>query len=193
MNLEGEIKTCYSLTDFCKRLNLSTGGGGFKKAKKIIEDNKLDISHFNNGSWKKRKYEVVEKICPVCNKKFETQLGERKEKTTCSHSCSNTYFRTGKNNGNWSDDSYRSTCFLYHKKECLICGEDKIVEVHHMDENNKNNNPENLVPLCPTHHQYWHSRYKKEIEDKIYNYIKEFKNMTTFTQYQQQQQINQTD
>jgi hypothetical protein len=47
--------------------------------------------------------------------------------------------------------------------------------------------------LCPTHHQYWHSRYKEEIEDKIYNYIKEFKNMTTFTQYQQQQQINRTD
>ena len=194
MNLSDEIKTCYSLADFCRRLNLSTGGGGFRKARKIVEDNKLDISHFNNG--KKRKHPLVNKICPVCGKEFETQIrGDRREKTTCSHSCSNSFFRSGKDNGNWSDDSYRSTCFLYHKKECIICGENKIVEVHHMDENKNNNSPENLVPLCPTHHQYWHSRYKEEVEETIYKYINKFKQeiMTTSFQQQQQQKINQTD
>ena len=193
MNLEEEIKKCYSVTDFCKLLNLSLGGGGFNKSKKIIQDNNLDISHFNKGYSKRQKNPKIEKICPVCGKNFETVTwSNKKEKITCSYSCSNTYFRTGKNNGNWSDDSYRSTCFFYHKKECVICGEDKIVEVHHMDENHMNNKPENLLPLCPTHHQYWHSRYKIEIEEKIYNYIKEFK-MKTITQYKQQQQINRTD
>jgi len=192
MNLEEEIKKCYSVTDFCKLLNLSLGGGGFNKSKKIIQDNNLDISHFNKGYSKRQKNPKIEKICPVCGKNFETVTwSNKKEKITCSYSCSNTYFRTGKNNGNWSDDSYRSTCFFYHKKECVICGEDKIVEVHHMDENHMNNKPENLLPLCPTHHQYWHSRYKIEIEEKIYNYIKEFK-MKTITQYQEQQ-INRTD
>lgn len=129
---------------------------------------------------------------------------QRREKTTCSRSCSNTSFRSGKNNGNWKDISeydsrsktfilkYRRICFENHKHECVICGENKILDVHHLDQNKFNNSPENLVPLCPTHHQYWHSRYKQEIEEKIYNYINEFK-MTTLTQYQQQQQINRTD
>ena len=195
MNLSEEIKNCYSLTDFCRVLNLSTGGGGFKKAKRIIEDNNLDISHFNNGAYKKTKHQLIEKICPVCNSKFETRIGIRKEKVTCSHSCSNTYFRSGDKNGNWSDDSYRTTCFLYHKKECIICSESKIVTVHHLDENRKNNSPDNLVPLCPTHHQYWHSKYKTEVEETIYSYINKFKQeiMTTTFQQQQQQQINRTD
>ena len=72
MNLEEEIKNCYSVTDFCKLLNLSLGGGGFSKAKKIIQDNNLDISHFDKGYFKRQKNPKIEKICPVCGKNFET-------------------------------------------------------------------------------------------------------------------------
>ena len=96
--------------------------------------------------------------------------GSRDEKVTCSYSCSNTHFRSGKLNPNWKEDSYRSTCFHYHKKECIICGEEKIVTVHHFDENHNNNSPENLIPLCPTHHQYVHSQFKNEVIDKIVEY-----------------------
>ena len=120
-------------------------------------------------------YERVEKECPVCSTKFITSKDSPREKITCSHSCANTYFRSGINNPNWSDNSYRSTCFHYHKKECVVCGETKIVEVHHFDEDNKNNSPENLIPLCPTHHQYWHSRYRSEIEQIVIDYITNFK------------------
>lgn len=109
------------------------------------------------------------KICPVCETKYS------KNSKTCSYACANTLFRSGTNNGNWKDSSYRSTCFKYHKKECIICGENKIVTVHHFDENRNNNNPENLIPLCPTHHHYCHSRYKYEIENMILEYIKNFK------------------
>jgi hypothetical protein len=176
MKLDEEIKNCYSLSQFCRLLGFHVNGTGMRKAKKIISDNNLDISHFDGNLQSKIKYEKIKKECPVCGKLFETQRrGDSREKTTCSHSCSNSYFRSGNKNGNWKDDRYRTTCFLYHKKECVVCGEDKIVEVHHMDENRNNNNPMNLIPLCPTHHQYWHSRYKKEIEDKIYNYIKKLK------------------
>jgi hypothetical protein len=52
--------------------------------------------------------------------------------------------------------------------------EDKIVDVHHLDENRDNNDIYNLIPLCPTHHRYWHSTYKNEIENKVYSYIKDF-------------------
>ena len=196
MNLEEEIKKCFSLTQFCKVLKLHTNGNGMKKAKEIILQNGLNSDHFNKNLNAKRKYELIDKECPVCGDNFKTQKrGNSREKRTCSYSCSNTFFRSGKNNPNWKEVStqYRNKCFEYHKKECIICKEEKIVEVHHIDEDRSNNDIFNLVPLCPTHHKYWHSEFKKEIEEKIYNYIKEFKNMTTFTQYQQQQQINLTD
>ena len=85
-------------------------------------------------------YEPIEKQCPVCDTLFITGKGSPREKMTCSYSCSNTYFRSGINNPNWKEDSYRSTCFHFHKKECVVCGENKVVEVHHLDENPKNNN-----------------------------------------------------
>ena len=111
------------------------------------------------------------KMCPVCN----TPVKNFRESTTCSLSCSNTYFRSGENNPRWKESAYRTTCFAYHEKECIICGEAKIVEVHHFDENNKNSSPDNLVPLCPTHHQYLHSRYRHELETKIIEYVEEFR------------------
>ena len=86
-------------------------------------------------------------------------------------------FRTGENNGNWKQETYRSTCFLHHKKECIICGEKNIVAVHHMNENKNDNRPENLIPLCPTHHQYVHSSYKHMVLPQIEKYIEEFLRM----------------
>ena len=173
MNFVEIIKNCHSYSDFARSLGLYNNGSGIRKAKKVIKENKLDISHFDYGLSKKTKYEIIEKVCPVCKNKFETRKGKRDEKHTCSHSCSNTYFRSGKDNPNWKENStqYRTKCFEFHKKECVICGENKIIEVHHIDEDRDNNIPENLVPLCPTHHKYWHSEFKEEVEEKIYKYI----------------------
>lgn len=194
MNLKEEIKKCYSLTQFCKVLKLHTNGNGIKKAKEIILQNGLNSDHFNKNLNAKIKYELIEKECPICSKKFTTQKRGDKEKRTCSYSCSNTFFRSGKDNPNWKEVStqYRNKCFEYHKKECVVCKEEKIVEVHHIDEDRSNNDIFNLVPLCPTHHKYWHSKHKEEIKDTIYNYIKEFK-MNNNNVYQQQQQIDRTD
>lgn len=51
---------------------------------------------------------------------------------------------------------------------CIICGFDKIVELHHVDENSKNNSSTNLIGLCPNHHKMFHDfRYKKEIMDSL--------------------------
>jgi len=43
-------------------------------------------------------------------------------------------------------------------KKCMIRGCDfsLTVDVHHIDRNNQNNNPPNLVGLCPSHHQLIH-------------------------------------
>ena len=55
-----------------------------------------------------------------------------------------------------------------------MCDEDKIVAVHHMNEDHSDNRPENLVPLCPTHHAYWHSKWRYLIEDKVRAYQEHF-------------------
>lgn len=53
-------------------------------------------------------------------------------------------------------------------KACDICGFDKVVELHHLDENKNNNSEENLVGLCPNHHKMLHDfRYRKEIRNKL--------------------------
>lgn len=112
-------------------------------------------------------------ICPICKMAF---IGNS---TTCSYSCSNTYFRHSNEGGlrYVSDDiliknaRYRDLCFRYHDKKCVVCEEKNIVAVHHINENHEDNRPENLIPLCPTHHQYVHSKYKNLIEKQINDYV----------------------
>lgn len=114
------------------------------------------------------------KTCPVCEKVFVSTS------TTCSYSCSNTLFRHKQEGGTQykTDDAlaesgrYREICFRYHEAKCIICSEDKIVEVHHLNENHDDNRPQNLVPLCPTHHQYYHSKFRELIEPQILEYVK---------------------
>ena len=168
------VKESKSKSDVCKLMSVAVNGRGYKRVNELISKYKVDISHFDGGKSKNTKYKLIDKECPVCGDVFETRNGHPKEKETCSYSCSNTYFRSGVNNPNWNDDTYRTTCFHYHNKECIVCGEDKIVDVHHYDENNKNNDPSNLVPLCPTHHMYLHSRHKHLILSIVDDYVKDF-------------------
>ncbi len=114
------------------------------------------------------------KSCKVCKTPIKNY---NRSKGTCSKSCANTFFKRGENNGNWKQDAYQSTCFLYHKKECVICGESRIVDAHHLDEDKTNNDPSNLIPLCPTHHRYWHSRYRHLVEKSVYSYIESWKKL----------------
>ena len=54
--------------------------------------------------------------------------------------------------------------YLKITKECAICGFDKIVDLHHIDKNKKNNSPKNLVGLCPNHHRMINNlKFKDEI------------------------------
>lgn len=104
------------------------------------------------------------KLCPVC----DSQIKNYQENETCSRRCSNILRPRREGLG------YRSICFKNHERVCCVCGEDKIVEVHHLDGNHNNNDPANLVPLCPNHHQYWHSKYRHLIKDKVLKYMEEW-------------------
>jgi hypothetical protein len=113
------------------------------------------------------------KICPTCNNAFMSG------NATCSYACSNSYFRHSREDGaRYLEDSvliengrYRDLCFRHHKKECVVCGEFNIVAVHHINEDHYDNRPDNLVPLCPTHHLYCHSAHKDKVIDIINNYM----------------------
>lgn len=55
-------------------------------------------------------------------------------------------------------DKYRALT-----RACVVCRFDKIVQLHHLDHNRKNNSEKNLVGLCPNHHSMLHNR-KFEVE-----------------------------
>lgn len=120
------------------------------------------------------------KHCPVCNKQILS-----KESQTCSYACSNTMFRHGNEGGTqYRTDRelieagrYRDICFRHHEKKCVYCGEDKIVAVHHLNDDSSDHRPENLIPLCPTHHEYWHSQYRHIVEDAVNEYIRAWESM----------------
>jgi len=66
---------------------------------------------------------------------------------------------------------YHNVDFEIYKKtteKCVICGFDKIVDLHHIDMNHKNNASENLTGLCPNHHKMVHHRnFQKEIFEML--------------------------
>jgi len=114
--------------------------------------------------------------CPICGnpiKKFRINK-------TCSARCGtilakNIIYIEEETDG--CRNNYRLICFKYHRKKCLICDEELLLEVHHIDGNRANSNPENTIPLCPTHHGYCHHKiYWYIIKERIEEYIKDFKN-----------------
>ena len=116
--------------------------------------------------------------CTICDKSF--QVEERslqfplKEKYYCTRKCANSVGGNAKALLHHPDSiaHYTTVCWRHHTKKCIMCPEDKIVAVHHNDHNHGNNDPKNLIPLCPTHHQYVHSRYRDEVQPTIDEYVK---------------------
>ena len=91
------IKNSYSIYSVCKSVYGYNNNTSIKKIKKIIDKYQINIDHFQRGK-SRMKYEVIKKICPICEIEFKTKQGSKDEKTTCSKSCSNKYFQHGKNN-----------------------------------------------------------------------------------------------
>ncbi len=61
---------------------------------------------------------------------------------------------------------YNLSYALYKEitSKCVICGFDKVIDLHHLDHNHKNNSRENLIGLCPNHHKMLHDRkYRSEM------------------------------
>ena len=124
------------------------------------------------------KFKIFQVNCHVCKKSFnieerETLFIEEKIRH-CSYKCSNSHGGKAKAKSLEFKGKlhYTTIAFRHHERKCIVCGFDKIVTVHHYDENHKNDDPKNLVPLCPNHHQMFHSKYKNEVKQLIDNYVR---------------------
>jgi len=103
-------------------------------------------------------------ICKRCRRKMLIHA-----KGLCK-GCYNFVFRSDHIKTYQYKKQYELDLETYKKitKVCDICGFDKIVDLHHLDENKNNNSEENLIGLCPNHHKMLHDfRYRKEIRNKL--------------------------
>lgn len=69
-------------------------------------------------------------------------------------------------------NGFRWVCFQHHERKCIVCGEDGALDVHHLNEIETDQSPENVVPLCPTHHRYLHSHWPEDVQPAIEQYFK---------------------
>lgn len=123
-------------------------------------------------------YKLYQVSCESCNNAFTVKEREKlhpqREHYFCSRSCANSIGGKAKANKYHYDEvaTYTTVAWRHHERKCVVCGELNVVAAHHLNENHNDNRPKNLIPLCPTHHHYMHSRHKEKIIDKIEAYIR---------------------
>lgn len=154
-----DITKVYSISELLTYAGYATKPNGriLKEVKSLLTETDIDIRHFTHNGRPPTK--IINVVCPVCGTKFG-YLEYEKPRTTCSYSCANTYFRSGKDHPNYKEEltegSYRRRALEYYGAKCLLCDEYEVTEVHHIDGNRDNNSMDNLVVLCPTHHTKVH-------------------------------------
>jgi len=167
------IQKCYSYSDVIRALDWHINASYIKKLKQLILEGNINISHFDRGRCH-RKYKTIEKVCPICDKSFNTLEQHPREKATCSHGCANTYFRSGLNNGMFKASghgNYRHYAMLKFPHKCNRCSwaiKKEILHVHHKNRDRNDNNLSNLEILCPNCHYLEHYEQK----DGLYRWRK---------------------
>jgi 5-methylcytosine-specific restriction endonuclease McrA len=130
--------------------------------RKFLQYNEVDTHHFTINGVPKAKTKTLS--CINCGNIFETADIPSNKQVTCSRACSNTYFRSGENNGNFTTGagSYRGKALSYLLKVCNRCGfsDERALEVHHKDRDRENNDIANLEVLCSNCHTIEHKSNK---------------------------------
>jgi hypothetical protein len=103
--------------------------------------------------------------CHVCEKIVykapKALLGSKSKKYFCGKSCQtiwrNSIVFVGKNHSNWKGGEFTYKNILIkssNSRECKLCKEKdkRLLAVHHIDKNRKNNQVENLIWLCHNCH-----------------------------------------
>lgn len=151
------IDESLSATEVLRKLGYSNKGQYVSVVREFIHNNDIYIGHFTTNG---KPSNIITKKCICCNKEFRTEKRSEKEQTTCSRACSNTYYRSGSNNSNYTTGigSYRKLAIDHYGAICKLCGYSNIdaLEVHHIDKNRDNNTLSNLEVLCCNCHTLVH-------------------------------------
>lgn len=136
---------------------------------KNCQNCKQDKEHHAKGlcysCYKKLKWKPQLKKCKRCQRKMPIHA-----KNLCA-GCYNYTFHLDKNKAYNQRKSHNIDLKTFRKttEKCIICGFDKIVDIHHLDSNKQNNSSKNLIGLCPNHHRMIHNynfRYEIWLELK---------------------------
>lgn len=116
---------------------------------------------YRQFKWKRKKV-----ICPRCKR-----LLPLKGRGLCG-GCYNTVYRLEYQKARNQMKRFNLDMETYKKltKNCVICEFNKFVVLHHLDQNRKNNSIDNLIGLCPNHHNMLHTL---EHKDEIFKLLEE--------------------
>ena len=131
--LQKIVSECFDKTELATKLGFTYFNGKVsKKLTELVQNHQVSIDHFDASKKVKdrRKYPIIKKICPVCKSEFESQVGNKEERTTCSYSCSNIYFASIRYDSS-SNNKKSESLILFHvkngtrrnliNKNCQIC------------------------------------------------------------------------
>lgn len=98
--------------------------------------------------------------CAYCGKEIYRSNSQLKKSKSgfyyCSRECGNRHKNELIMEDNKNPCNYRLSAFKTYPHKCMVCGwdeDERILEVHHIDENHSNNEINNLSILCPTCHR----------------------------------------
>lgn len=114
--------------------------------------------------------------CAWCGKEIERLPSEVNKNKSGLFYCCKEHGNLHKNalrkqSGEWDNTTnYRLKAFDNYEHKCYICNwdeDERILEVHHIDENRQNNSLDNLIILCPTcHRKITLGYYSLDLENK---------------------------
>lgn len=140
---------------------------------KEFEKSPRRVNESTKNGWKmfcskecmiKSRSKKLESKCAFCGKDIIKRASELRGSLHgnlfCSKSCAasynNSHFRLEKNNPNWKGygGDYKKKASSLYESRCALCEESDPVclQVHHIDHNRSNNDPDNLIILCSNHH-----------------------------------------
>ncbi len=123
--------------------------------KKEFHSKEMCYKCYKKYSWKPKKV-----ICKRCQRERPHHA-----RGYCS-SCHNVVYHYDLIKAHNAKKSHNISLELYRKitEKCVLCGFDKVVDLHHKDGNHKNDQISNLVGLCPNHHKMFHTEpFREEI------------------------------
>ena len=134
----------------------------FGECKNCKRNRELHGGHMCITCYKKLMWKPKSIICKRCGRSMPMHA-----KGLCA-GCYHFVFRLEDNKA-WNYKKWYNLDPEVYKKiteKCVVCGFDKVVDLHHLDENHKNNELTNLIGLCPNHHKMLHDfRYRKEMRE----------------------------